>query len=37
MGKIYSAWMDVKSAFTCKNRVSILASCEFGEDQAQKA
>ena len=37
MGKIYRAWMDVKAAFTGKDRVSILASCEFGEDQAQKA
>jgi len=36
-GKIYRAWMDVKAAFTGKDRKSILASCEFGEDAAQKA
>lgn len=37
MGKIYRAWMDVKATFTGKDRTSILASCEFGEDQAQNA
>ena len=37
MGKIYRTWMDVKAAFTGKDRISILNSCEFGEDQAQKA
>ena len=37
MGKIYHAWMDVKATFTGKDRRSILAACEFGEDQAQKA
>ena len=36
-GKIYRAWMDVKAAFTGHDRHSILASCEFGEDAAQKA
>ena len=36
-GKIYRAWMDVKATFTGKDRKSILAACEFGEDQAQKA
>lgn len=36
-GKIYRAWMDVKSLFTGKNRHSILAACETGEDAAQKA
>lgn len=38
-GKIYRAWMDVKDTFTSKdsNRKSVLASCEFGEDAAQKA
>lgn len=36
-GKIYRAWMDVKSAITGKDRHAILASCEFGEDAAQKA
>lgn len=37
MGKIYRAWMDVKATFTGKDRVAIIASCEYGEDQAQKA
>lgn len=37
MGKIYQAWMDVKATFTGKDKTAILASCEFGEDQAQKA
>jgi uncharacterized protein (TIGR02284 family) len=29
--------MDVKATFTGKDRKAILASCEFGEDAAQKA
>ena len=36
-GKIYRAWMDVKATFSGKDRKAILASCEFGEDAAQKA
>lgn len=36
-GKIYRAWMDVKSAFAGANRRSLLQSCEFGEDAAQRA
>jgi uncharacterized protein (TIGR02284 family) len=36
-GKIYRAWMDVKATFTGKDRHAILASCEYGEDAAQKA
>ena len=36
-GKIYRTWMDVKATFTGKDRKAILASCEFGEDAAQKA
>lgn len=36
-GKIYRAWMDVKSAFGGTSRHAILASCEAGEDSAQKA
>lgn len=36
-GKIYRAWMDVKNAFTKHDRKSILSSCEYGEDVAQKA
>lgn len=36
-GKIYRTWMDVKATFTGHNRKGILASCEYGEDAAQKA
>lgn len=36
-GKVYRVWMDVKAAITGKNRKAILASCEFGEDAAQRA
>lgn len=36
-GKIYRTWMDVKLLFTGKDRQSILSTCEFGEDAAQKA
>ena len=36
-GKIYRAWMDVKAVFTGKDRKAILASCEYGEDAAQRA
>lgn len=36
-GKIYRAWMDAKAAFSGKDRKAILASCEYGEDAAQKA
>lgn len=36
-GKIYRTWMDVKATFTGKDRKGILASCEYGEDAAQKA
>jgi uncharacterized protein (TIGR02284 family) len=37
MGKIYRAWMDIKATFTGNDRTAILTSCEYGEDQAQKA
>ncbi len=37
LGKIYRVWMDLKAAVTGKDRQSILESCEFGEDAAQKA
>ncbi len=33
-GKFFRAWMDVKAALTGNDRHAILASCEFGEDQA---
>jgi uncharacterized protein (TIGR02284 family) len=36
-GKIYRAWMDIKATFSGHDRKAILASCEFGEDAAQKA
>ncbi|MES1219207.1 MAG: PA2169 family four-helix-bundle protein [Bacteroidota bacterium] len=36
-GKLYRSWMTVKNMFTGSDRKSILASCEFGEDAAQKA
>jgi len=36
-GKIYRVWMDLKSTVTGKARKSILESCEYGEDAAQKA
>jgi uncharacterized protein (TIGR02284 family) len=33
-GKFYRFWMEIKAAITCKDRKSILNSCEFGEDVA---
>ena len=36
-GKIYRAWMGVKATFTGDDRKSVLSSCEFGEDAAQRA
>lgn len=36
-GKIYRAWMDVKSLFSIKDRETVLDNCEYGEDAAQKA
>ena len=36
-GKIYRVWMDIKAAITGHDRKAILASCEFGEDAAQRA
>jgi uncharacterized protein (TIGR02284 family) len=33
-GKMYRAWMEVKTALTGKDRKKILSSCEFGEDIA---
>ncbi|GGH02712.1 hypothetical protein GCM10007352_05070 [Mucilaginibacter phyllosphaerae] len=34
-GKVYHAWMDVKSAFAKKDNHSVLADCEYGEDVAK--
>ena len=36
-GKIYRVWMGIRAAISGKDRKSILASCERGEDAAQKA
>jgi uncharacterized protein (TIGR02284 family) len=36
-GKIYRGWMNVKDLFTGKDRHALLASCEYGEDAAQRA
>ena len=36
-GKLYRVWMDLKANFTGSDRETILSSCEFGEDAAQKA
>lgn len=33
-GKVYRAWMDVKTALTSNDRKTTLNSCEFGEDAA---
>ena len=36
-GKIYRVWMDMKAVITGHSRKAILASCEYGEDAAQRA
>ncbi len=36
-GKVYRVWMDLKAAISGKDRESILGSCEYGEDVAQRA
>ena len=36
-GKYYHAWIDVKAKFTKKDRHSVLADCEYGEDVANVA
>ena len=33
-GKLFRAWMDIKTAITNKGRKAILNSCEYGEDVA---
>lgn len=35
-GKFFRVWMDVKAALTGKDRKTILDSCEYGEEAAQK-
>jgi uncharacterized protein (TIGR02284 family) len=37
LGTIYRGWMEVKATFSGLDRAAILSSCEYGEDQAQKA
>lgn len=36
-GAIHRAWLELKATFSGHSRHAILASCEFGEDAAQKA
>lgn len=36
-GKLYRAWMDIKSSIAGNDRYSVLAFCEYGEDAAQRA
>jgi uncharacterized protein (TIGR02284 family) len=36
-GKIYRIWMDIKNAMSADEEKSVLASCEYGEDAAQRA
>jgi uncharacterized protein (TIGR02284 family) len=36
-GSIHRVWMDMKAMFTGKDRLSILNSCEYGEDAILKA
>jgi uncharacterized protein (TIGR02284 family) len=35
-GKIYRIWMDIRSGISARDRKSVLALCEFGEDAALK-
>lgn len=36
-GKIYLAWMEVKTAISRNENQSVLEACEYGEDATQKA
>jgi len=36
-GKIYRVWMEIRAAMSDRERKSVLASCEFGEDATQRA
>ena len=36
-GKFYHTWIDVKATFINKDRQTILADCEYGEDIAKNA
>lgn len=35
-GKFFRVWMDMKAALTCKDRIAILNSCKFGENEAKE-
>lgn len=35
-GKLYRTWMDVKATFSGRDRQSLLSSCEYAEDAAQR-
>jgi len=35
-GKVFSVWMDLKSAVTDNDRKAILNSCQYGEEAAQR-
>ncbi len=35
-GKLYRNWMDVKATFSGRDRQSLLSSCEYAEDAAQR-
>lgn len=36
-GKLYRVWMDIRAGISARDRKSVLALCEFGEDSALKA
>jgi uncharacterized protein (TIGR02284 family) len=36
-GKLYRVWMDIKSGISARDRKSVLALCEFGEDAALRS
>ncbi len=36
-GKVHRAWIGIKTAVTGHERMTVLESCEFGEDAIQKA
>jgi len=35
-GKLYRTWMDVNATFSGRDRQSLLSSCEYAEDAAQR-
>ena len=36
-GKVYRVWMDIRATASARDRKSIIALCEYGEDAALKA